>query len=220
MSRNKRKKGAAPRLAVVTSQTSGLVYINWSEGRTVTLRKCRVLNPDAKWEGEIAPGFLFRAYLKTVAAYDRSWYEWDTDLCRHLEAAGLYVPLHAKKALSRQHDGPKDDRPAYLVAAPGLGVVKIGKSRNIERRMKSLQIGSPVTLQLVATLPRGQTEYGWHSEFDPYRQHGEWFTIEECMVLKLREIGLHDEADVLDSMRLDTRVRDMLNWLVCPEPIL
>ena len=67
--------------------------------------------------------------------------------------------------------GPVDRREPYLV--------KVGWSKNVVRRKRSLQIGSPVPLEILCILqwhdPRMETEI--HDELAEFRRHGEWFEL-------------------------------------------
>jgi hypothetical protein len=64
----------------------------------------------------------------------------------------------------------------YAVAAGGL--VKFGRTRQLRRRMESLQTGSPLPLTLVAAKPGGsRMEREAHRAFAAKRRHGEWFAI-------------------------------------------
>lgn len=64
----------------------------------------------------------------------------------------------------------------YAIVADGLGRIKIGKAANPEKRLRELQIGSPVKLSLTF-------KAGWHDSnekllhacFQEERLHGEWF---------------------------------------------
>jgi len=54
--------------------------------------------------------------------------------------------------------------------------VKIGYTENAEQRLKALQCGSPVPLELIATMPGDVgTEAEMHARFSGARVHGEWF---------------------------------------------
>ncbi|QUT04085.1 GIY-YIG nuclease family protein [Sphingobium phenoxybenzoativorans] len=57
--------------------------------------------------------------------------------------------------------------------------VKIGFSNDLAHRVAQLQSGSPVTLRLLAHLPRGthHDEKKYHRRFHGSRAVGEWFTL-------------------------------------------
>lgn len=56
------------------------------------------------------------------------------------------------------------------------GLIKIGFSYNPQERLKSLQLGSPITLRVLATAPGGAArERAYHEQFAAMRVRGEWF---------------------------------------------
>jgi len=60
----------------------------------------------------------------------------------------------------------------------GSGVVKIGKSADVQSRLTSLQTGCPVRLQILhVESDAGELESWLHDQFAQYRQHGEWFNF-------------------------------------------
>ena len=66
----------------------------------------------------------------------------------------------------------------YLVSAPQQGLVKIGQALNVGARLSSLKTGSPVPLELLATIPIRPPytlEMDLHARFSHLRHHGEWF---------------------------------------------
>jgi len=67
----------------------------------------------------------------------------------------------------------------YVVLAVGIGRYKIGFSISDPRfRVKALQIGSPIKLELVAVIPKcsRDDELALHHRFEASRLHGEWFS--------------------------------------------
>ena len=64
----------------------------------------------------------------------------------------------------------------YFVLARSVGRVKIGFTVSMELRLRELQMGSPVELELLCEV-RGclQLESTILAIFDSYRCHGEWF---------------------------------------------
>ena len=76
----------------------------------------------------------------------------------------------------------------YCVQQGDSGLIKIGRARNPESRLKSMQTGNAETLHLraAAWLP-GEMEWVIHRELKPWRYRGEWFqpTVEVVNVVAL-----------------------------------
>lgn len=71
----------------------------------------------------------------------------------------------------------------YFIGANDIKMVKIGKSKNVEQRIKDLQLASPVALSLLLLIPYESEEDAYkaerefHHTFNEYRTVGEWFNI-------------------------------------------
>jgi hypothetical protein len=64
----------------------------------------------------------------------------------------------------------------YFVQADIVNLIKIGWSREPDRRLTHLQIGSPVKLTMLAAIPGHRSrEKKLHYQFHAHRSHGEWF---------------------------------------------
>jgi len=62
--------------------------------------------------------------------------------------------------------------------------VKIGRARNVKRRIRRLQTASPVKLELIHTKESNsdqRTEKSLHNKFKADRVEGEWFNISKKM---------------------------------------
>jgi hypothetical protein len=60
----------------------------------------------------------------------------------------------------------------------GSGLIKIGYTENLRIRLASLQTGSPVKLNLLASIPGDKLkETELHTRFAADRRHGEWFAF-------------------------------------------
>lgn len=68
--------------------------------------------------------------------------------------------------------------------------VKIGTSTNPADRLRMLQIGSPVKLQILATT-RGDEllESEYHSKFRTQHRHGEWFLIDRRILAEINRLN-------------------------------
>lgn len=63
----------------------------------------------------------------------------------------------------------------YFIAAAG-GLIKIGMSKDPQGRLRELQVGSAVALDLLAVMPGGRREeQRTHQRFWHLRERGEWF---------------------------------------------
>jgi|SRR6056300_268762 predicted GIY-YIG superfamily endonuclease len=69
----------------------------------------------------------------------------------------------------------------YIIQSDKTGSLKIGRSKNPERRLKQLQTGSPYKLKLIfAAESKGHMEKPLHERLKRFkeRRRGEWFDFE------------------------------------------
>jgi len=104
--------------------------------------------------------------------------QWTVQECKPL-AESPYVEEHSIK------------RPESLVYfIEGAGCVKIGVAEYPEERLETLQIGSPVSLRLLATCKGGyKKETELHTQFAHLRLHGEWFALTPELLNIIGELG-------------------------------
>lgn len=72
-----------------------------------------------------------------------------------------------------------DDSPVkvYFIAAPSLGLIKIGSTGAVERRISAIQRGVPVPTALIGVIAGGaKREVELHKKYAAHRVHGEWFS--------------------------------------------
>jgi hypothetical protein len=81
---------------------------------------------------------------------------------------------------------PKDvhtNRPnqiVYFIREVGTELVKVGKSTNPERRLKTLQIGTPHKLELVHTVNSIKYNESWfHDILSEFHISGEWYQLDD-----------------------------------------
>jgi hypothetical protein len=68
----------------------------------------------------------------------------------------------------------------YFLACMSAGLVKIGKTKNLEQRIKTLMTMSPVPLTLLAApICHPLAEMAVHQMLAEHRSHGEWFRMAE-----------------------------------------
>lgn len=78
----------------------------------------------------------------------------------------------------------------YFIASYDHKLIKIGKSKNVKMRFKTLQCGSPAKLTILTYFQAHDSmEKLLHVEFDEYRKHGEWFEANDRL-LDLVEISI------------------------------
>lgn len=95
---------------------------------------------------------------------------WACVACWNKKIAGHFWSLDMKKIGT-----------IYFVLAEEVNRVKIGYADDAKKRLRELQIGSPVLLKLMAVF-KGKTiedEAFLHTVFDDYRVHGEWFEFSQ-----------------------------------------
>jgi hypothetical protein len=72
------------------------------------------------------------------------------------------------------------------------GPVKIGRSADVQKRLRMLQCACPYDLELVGVLRNGGAcEATFHANLDEYRMRGEWFRWEGAVCAAV-EAALHD----------------------------
>lgn len=78
----------------------------------------------------------------------------------------------------------------YLIESLGSGLVKMGFSFNVERRMKDLQTGSAYPLRFIGAFPGDQrTEKHIHKKYDEYWESGEWYKLPFGLAERIIEEG-------------------------------
>jgi len=101
----------------------------------------------------------------------------------------------------------------YIVQCNELNKVKIGRTNNPELRIKSLQVGSPAELHLVATIecdPIRETVL--HRAFESVHSHGEWFNTSPEAVIELAKKLTDNRAVTRKLLSLSTsQLTDLCN---------
>tara|TARA_B100000035_G_scaffold269211_1_gene242999 strand:- start:370 stop:675 length:306 start_codon:yes stop_codon:yes gene_type:complete len=67
----------------------------------------------------------------------------------------------------------------YIIQSDVTGMIKIGRSKDPQKRLKQLQTGNPNKLKLIVEFK----EQGWkekilHEKLNKYRLEGEWFSYD------------------------------------------
>ena len=86
-----------------------------------------------------------------------------------------------------------NDRSGFVyVIQDGTGLCKIGRARNVEKRIRSLSTGSSSDLTLVASWPcddASEHEATMHESYSDLRVRGEWFRIPDSILTVWREFS-------------------------------
>lgn len=68
----------------------------------------------------------------------------------------------------------------YLIGSSESPLVKIGTAQDVAARLRTLQNSSPTPLRLLWQTEGGRgLEAALHEQFAEYRQHGEWFNLQD-----------------------------------------
>lgn len=78
----------------------------------------------------------------------------------------------------------------YFICSPETCLIKIGRSNNIEKRLKTMQSISPYKIVLLSAITAHKSfEYYLHQKLNSSRSHGEWFNADD-KVLSVIDISL------------------------------
>lgn len=85
----------------------------------------------------------------------------------------------------------------YLIGSTDLLTAKIGRSVDLGRRLYSIQLMSPVRLEVLWSCEGGKDlERALHDHFASYWSHGEWFTFPDDPARRVREAAEQQLMDV------------------------
>lgn len=109
---------------------------------------------------------------------------------REGRAGGTFAHPDIAKKFEQWCKSRKANKPTcvYLLWAIGSNVFKIGIAANAFTRMKQLQVGSPLQLNVTRAHPCDdpkKLEKKLHEVFKPYFSHGEWFEADYRIACKL-----------------------------------
>lgn len=77
----------------------------------------------------------------------------------------------------------------YFLGTDGFGLVKIGLTCNVEKRIGNLVSSSPVKLSLLATAPGNRnSENAIHTAFRHLRSHSEWFHADSNLTALIDQV--------------------------------
>lgn len=108
----------------------------------------------------------------------------------------------------------------YVVRGQGTDSVKIGKAKDVRRRLSQLQVGNPITLELLYVVPTDtartaiRVERNLHARADVDLVRGEWFSGEAAELVLLIVAGLTERmVEAHDGSRIPPSV-----WSILPPP--
>lgn len=83
----------------------------------------------------------------------------------------------------------------YIVNLESTSLYKIGKAKDVKKRMKQLQTGASFSLVLIAEFQTGQEESklekAIHRRFSHYKTKGEWFDFDNISISEITSQILH-----------------------------
>lgn len=78
----------------------------------------------------------------------------------------------------------------YFAHAPAVNALKIGRAKDVEKRLRDIQAMCPVEVRLVRTLDLPvQAEWWLHARYDHLRLYGEWFRfVDEMLAVEVPSV--------------------------------
>jgi hypothetical protein len=99
-----------------------------------------------------------------------------------------YTPNHSQAALSSKPSSEKNQEPSFVYFIDAGTLIKIGVTKNIERRFATLRTASPVQITLIGFIAgTEQKEKELHERFSSCRSHGEWFIKNDDLMNHIKE---------------------------------
>lgn len=110
---------------------------------------------------------------------------------------------------------PKEERPpavVYFAQSEQTGNIKIGHSRNPEKRIKGFKAGVPGALNILATMAGGsKLEHELHIRFKEHRVGGEWFRPHSDIIAFIKKNTRRDAANEKHGAGADDVARALVN---------
>jgi len=79
--------------------------------------------------------------------------------------------------------------------------VKIGHSRNVAARLRTLQTAHADRLQIFATTPGGKAEEErYHRRWHARRRSGEWFTLGDCIIREIERLQAESAGRIVRAV--------------------
>lgn len=84
---------------------------------------------------------------------------------------------------------PETSKPSYVYFIEAGDLVKIGVTKDVTKRLASLQTGSPARLNMIGFIPgTDKEEKELHRKFSSHRSHGEWFKKTNDLINYIKEV--------------------------------
>lgn len=118
---------------------------------------------------------------------------WSSDFQLAVEERIAYLEYGRERMRTRRDPV---DRTSFVYFIAGAGLIKIGTAKVVRTRLRDLQIGSPVRLDLLIAV-RGSRELETllHQRFDHLHEHGEWFRAAPELTAFVDEMRRRQERD-------------------------
>lgn len=116
--------------------------------------------------------------INAISAWLRTWASPETKI---VTPGNRLLSISGEKLAKTAHF-------VYFILNSDSKAIKIGRARNVEQRMKSLQTSSPAHLQLIKSVQvEGaskaiELEQALHQQFQSIRLAGEWFKAEQSLI--------------------------------------
>lgn len=108
---------------------------------------------------------------------------------QHFRRHAIDDYVQIQNRLLQLYDNTEDYGYIYFIGNLDQGCVKIGYSKKVNQRLRSLQTGSPIKLKIIKKIKGNRSkERKLHKRFAHLNKHGEWFNIDK----ELREYLHHD----------------------------
>lgn len=88
----------------------------------------------------------------------------------------------------------------YFIRHIGMSPIKIGRTNNLAHRLSALKNASPYGIEVLGVIETDDSinlESLLHKKFKPFRLYGEWFSIDERVILD--NILMYKSKEYIDS---------------------
>lgn len=104
-----------------------------------------------------------------------------------------------RRLAERHHVRTEMDDICYFIGSKN-GPIKIGYTRDLNKRLRTMQTSYPFKLEVLATTTGGQiAEARYHQRFADYRLEGEWFTPCQAIRSEIRRLNKLANAPALTT---------------------